>query len=198
MNWRQQPLLRAQFWVVDVGVTGLDLHHDRLTGLAVAPVSRYRWAVNGCRWLPLNCCPLGVGLHRGDDRAVDQWLDAAWSPTAEIPTVLVTFNWAFVARCVGRLWPQPPPVVDLARILTPRLSESRHPDFNTAMQTVGVVRHGEPHDPMGDVYAMTESLLWLLAYGETNGITTLDQLLNLHSAADWLTEHRQQGRRPRE
>ncbi len=188
MSRAHWPFHRGHFWIVDVGVTGLDARQDFVNGVAMTEVVQGRWNLRSLQWIPL-IAPLNQGLGRGRSSALDIWVDQY-----DERAILVTFNWAFVNRSLGSLWPKPPLVLDLAKILSPRLWESRHPNFETALRRLGVERTGDDHDPLSDVYAMTQALLWLLAYAEKSGLRTVDELIHLHSASDWLYEYVQQGR----
>jgi hypothetical protein len=180
-------LAEMRFAVVDVDVSGTDIHDDHVTGIAVLPV------VSGAfRISDLHYCPLANAPHAPADpgAAGQHRYLAVRDLVAGSP--IVTYNPRFVREMISRACRSSglPPLgsdwVDLASAV--RVVDSGESELTSMDHWLERMKAGgpRPHDAIYDVFAMAQLLQAVIAHAEEVGIDTFEALARNQDARAWL------------
>ncbi len=165
-----QLLARAAFAVIDVDVTGTDLRHDSLLGVAVCPVRGAAVRPEGLRHFDL----------RGGADPAAELLDAL---AGHVP---VGHHLPFAVHVIERrLKPagaalRHQPGLDLADALPALLPERapRHAPLATWLESMHI-RVFREHDARADAWCMAQALLVVLELAQARGARSVADLFEL-------------------
>jgi DNA polymerase III epsilon subunit-like protein len=180
-------LAEMRFAVVDVDVSGTDIHDDRVTGIAVLPVVSGAFRISDLRYCPLANAPDAPANPEstGQSRYLAVHDLVAGSP-------IVTYNPRFVREMIWRacrfngLPPLEGEWVDLASAVG--VVDSEESELTSMDCWLEKMKTGapEPHDAVYDVFAMAQLLLVVVAHAEEVGIDTFEALARSQDARTWL------------
>lgn len=181
-----RPLAEMRFAVVDVDLTGIDVHRDRVTGIAALPVSGGAYRLADLRYARM---PAPIAI---DDRVGSQWRsDYMALREAIADSTIVTYNPAFVRHMVfhacrshnlpvpGGEWMDLEAAASVMGTQDNELTTMNY--WLDKMKAAGRC----PHDATYDVFAMAQLLQAVLAYSEDAGIDTLESYGRLQAVRAW-------------
>lgn len=180
-------LAEMAFTVLDIDVTGTDLHRDRVTGIVALPVRGKAFRIADLVYCPLAGGPNDQGYPQ--DEAARGYM-ALRDLVGAGP--IVTFNPRFVRQmiahaCAGLDLPAlDGEWIDLASAASVAGSEDNALTTMDHWREKMTAQGRWPHDATYDVFAMSQLLLVVLAYSDNVGIDSMEALAGAQKARAWL------------
>ena len=181
-----RPLAEMKFAVVDVDLTGINVHRDRVTGIAALPVSGGAYRIADLRYARM---PAPSAIDNG---AGSQWRTDYLALRESIAgSTIVTYNPAFVRHMISRACRSHDlPVLDgewidlEAAAVVMGTQDNELTTMNYWLDKMKAAGRC-PHDATYDVVAMAQLLQAVLAYSEDAGIDTLESFGRLQAVRAW-------------